>query len=94
MTDAFQGDAERLSNARAGFVTELLEDLAPVNRDELRQNVWRCLREEREARGIGVREMGRRVGIDASNLSKLEAGKAWSEKWACLIACELWPLPF
>lgn len=38
------------------------------------------MREKREAAGVSLREMGRRLGVSAAYLSDLELGKrAWNE---------------
>ncbi len=56
-----------------------IRTLAHVTSPEFRRDAYRdigaALRRERERRGLGLRELARMAGVDASNLSTIEHGR-------------------
>jgi transcriptional regulator with XRE-family HTH domain len=51
------------------------EELATGDRQRLRDDLGHRLREARESKGIGLRELARRLGVSASLISQIETGK-------------------
>jgi len=52
-----------------------LDELAAVDRQSLRDDLGHRLREAREEKKIGLRELARRLGVSASLISQIETGK-------------------
>jgi transcriptional regulator with XRE-family HTH domain len=52
-----------------------LDEQATVDRQNLRDNLGHRLREAREQKKIGLRELARRLGVSASLISQIETGK-------------------
>jgi transcriptional regulator with XRE-family HTH domain len=52
-----------------------LDERATVDRQSLRDDLGRRLREAREEKQIGLRELARRLGVSASLISQIETGK-------------------
>jgi transcriptional regulator with XRE-family HTH domain len=51
------------------------DEQALVERQSLRHDLGQRLREAREQKGIGLRELARRLGVSASLISQIETGK-------------------
>jgi transcriptional regulator with XRE-family HTH domain/quercetin dioxygenase-like cupin family protein len=52
-----------------------LGEQALLERQSLRHDLGQRLREAREQKGIGLRELARRLGVSASRISQIETGK-------------------
>src|SRR6185312_12622388 len=52
-----------------------LDDRALVERQSLRHDLGQRLREAREEKNVGLRELARRLGVSASLISQIETGK-------------------
>ena len=49
---------------------------ATIDRQDLRDDLGKRLREAREGRNIGLRELARRLGVSPSLISQIETGKS------------------
>lgn len=80
-------------------VIAAIRNTARVTSAEYRREAYReigkALRLERERRGLGLRELARMAGVDASNLSEIERGRLVSRPALerALVALEGVPVP-
>ena len=76
-----QWKAEREEHPDDGETTKSGRDLHRtrrrlIDRQDLRDDLGKRLREAREGRNIGLRELARRLGVSPSLISQIETGKS------------------
>jgi transcriptional regulator with XRE-family HTH domain len=77
---ALGSDGVGVKNAKAAAKRQrrprlTLDDQATLDRQNLRHDLGQRLREAREQKNIGLRELARRLGVSASLISQIETGK-------------------
>jgi transcriptional regulator with XRE-family HTH domain len=65
----------KLAGKRQRRTRLTLDDQATLDRQNLRHDLGQRLREAREQKSIGLRELARRLGVSASLISQIETGK-------------------
>ena len=75
VTDRMDVDNAKLTPRRRRRPRGVVDEQATFDRQNLRTDLGQRLREAREEKKIGLRELARRLGVSASLISQIETGK-------------------